>query len=69
MPHQPPDSLGATKRPVPLFHTASVQCRVSGRWALLAAGPVSAETPHEQPQLAEPDLETLSGELITDCFQ
>ena len=59
--HWPPDSLGAVERPVPLFHTASVQCQVSGRWAPVAAGPVSAEAPHEQPRLAEPDLETLSG--------
>ena len=44
---------------------ASMQCRVSGRWAPLAAGPVSADAPLEQPRLAEPDLETLWDGLIT----
>ena len=54
---------------VPLFHTANVQCRVSGRWAPLAAGLVSATAPLKQPRLAEPDLETPMGKLIADCIR
>ena len=52
--------------------TRSLQCcigRVSGRWAPLAAGQAGATAPHEQPRLAEPDLETPMGELIADCIR